>query len=89
MSFYIIALDDNTDGNAYVQDVQRSETFPRAIAIAIPLLLTHDHACIIDCNIYSSILVREGAPTYASLLPYSFLLDTGHNFPLSEIVNKL
>ena len=89
MSLYVIALDDNADGNAYVQDVKRTETFPRAIATAIPLLISHDHICIIECDTYSSILVREGVPTYASLSSYSLILDAGHNFPLAEIVNKL
>lgn len=89
MSLYVIALDDNADGNAYVRDLKRAETFPRAIALALPLLISHDHICILECDTFGSILSRESGPTYASLLPYSFVLDAGHNFPLAEIVNKL
>lgn len=82
----VIALDDNADGNAYMTDFQYTTSIKRALSFIVPdFLLKHDHVCIIRNEELNTCKALE----YTQLAPYGLMIEAGHNFPLSEIVNKL
>ena len=85
MSICVIALDDNTDGNAYMTDFYYASSFKRALVKAARFLTSHDHVCVIRNEELKACKALE----YTQLAPYGLILEAGHNFPLALIVNNL
>lgn len=84
--YYIIALDDNADGNAYAVNFAQAGNISDAYNAALKSLMAHDHICITG---WFPTYKALNEITLTDLAPYALTLSAGIQFPLSENVNKL
>lgn len=72
----ILAFDDNTDGQAYLADIEYALGIQAAFKKAYKLSFSHDHVCIISAETF-----LQGAPlTFTEAAPHSINIEMGHLF---------
>ena len=69
---YVVGLNDNTDGNAYQQELHTVE-LADAFTTSIEVLTRCDHVCVIDIPDYD----RLTSHTIADLAPLSINISVG------------
>lgn len=69
---YVVALDDNTDGEAYETE-KHEMALPDVFTTAIRLLTAHDHVCVIDKSDYHAL----NEHTIGSMARYSINISAG------------
>lgn len=85
--YCIIGFNDHPDGEAYAHGtIWTARNLTLSLEKALDLLTTHDHVCIAPLD---SIKNQITINTLSALAPHSLILSAGHNFKLSENVNKL
>lgn len=78
MNFEILAFDDNTDGQAYLADIEYALGILGAFKKAYTMLSEHDHVCIT----YADTFTTDAPMTFAETAPYSLILEAGHSYEL-------
>lgn len=76
MNYEILAFDDNTDGQAYLADIEYSYGLRTAFNKAYVLLPQHDHVCITSAETF----LQDAPITFTETAPYSITLEMGHLF---------
>ena len=78
MNYEILAFDDNTDGQAYLADIEYSYGINTALKKGYQLAVRHDHVCITYADTFT-----DNAPiTFTETAPYSIIIEIGHRYEL-------
>lgn len=75
-NYEILAFDDNTDGQAYLADIEYALGIQAAFKKAYKLSFAHDHACITSAETF----LQDAPMTFTETAPYSITIEMGHLF---------
>lgn len=76
MNYEILAFDDNTDGQAYLADIEYALGICTAFYKAYTFLSQHDHICIVSAETF----VDNAPITFTETAPYAITIEMGHEF---------
>ena len=76
MNYEILAFDDNTDGQAYLADIEYTLGIQAAFKKAYKLSFEHDHICITSAETF----VDNAPMTFTETAPYSITIEMGQSF---------
>lgn len=75
-NYEILAFDDNTDGQAYLSDIEYALGIQAAFKKAYKLAFSHDHICITSAETFAT----DAPMTFTETAPSSIVIEMGHLF---------
>lgn len=77
-NYEILAFDDNTDGQAYLADIEYALGIQAAFKKAYKLSYQHDHICIVHADLFTTNVPL----TFSETAPYSIIVEAGIRYEL-------
>lgn len=72
--YEILAFDDNTDGEAYLADIEYVQGIKKALFVGYQSAARYDHVCIVHADAFAT----DGPLTFREAAPYSIIIEIGH-----------